>query len=95
MHHLSCGKWGGAAVFSASDGSLVASTKPTLGSETPYSTVAAVGDVDRDGFDDYAMGSAPLMPDAGIGDHVEIRSGSTGALLYALPEAWASRAKAL
>lgn len=75
------------AVHSGLDGSLLYDFE--LPGITPVSTspaLAAVGDVDGDGFSDFAVGQRYVLLESGpVGGLVTIRSGVDGAQLVAIP----------
>jgi hypothetical protein len=82
------GCWGGGFVFSGADGKRLRTHDGDSSSGDPFTSVAAIGDVDADGVSDYAFGAATLQSTACIGTYVEVRSGATGAPIFTLPRKW-------
>lgn len=76
---------GDAYVYSGADGSLIFGISGTHVGDEFGAAVLGLGDVDGDGVDDLAIGS-PTVPVFSSGyDRVEVRSGSTGGLIYSVP----------
>ncbi len=74
---------GNVFVHSGADGSLLHTFTGPLVNDLLGSAVAVAGDFDDDGADDLALGAVQLA--VGQKGYVQIRSGRTGALLYAQP----------
>ncbi len=83
----STGKQGYVRVYSGLDGSLlhhILNSDPDTSADFGW-PVAGVGDVDNDGFDDFAVADPyfDIWPDERVG-RVDVFSGQTGAMLYQL-----------
>jgi len=74
---------GRVGLYSGSDGSLIRAIDGTSGGDRLGSSVAGLGDIDGDGYDDLVIG-APEADPGGLSDagSAVVISGATGALLY-------------
>ncbi|MEZ6197218.1 MAG: integrin alpha [Planctomycetota bacterium] len=71
-------------VYSGVDGTLIRFHSGAAPGDDYGWCVAAAGDIDGDGVGDLAVGSPNALGANGAAGRVEVRSGATGALVYAL-----------
>ncbi|MCP3914396.1 MAG: hypothetical protein GY711_02440 [bacterium] len=72
---------GSATVYSGSDGSVLYAIEGDLGAEAGYS-VCDAGDVDGDGFDDFAVGARGERTNGWAAGSVTVFSGQDGSVLH-------------
>jgi FG-GAP repeat len=67
-------------LVSGATGTTIRSHSGTVPGTQSEHVLAAAGDLDSDGIPDYAIGT----PDVPLGGRIEVRSGATGAILWAM-----------
>src|SRR5262249_31356168 len=75
------GPGGGARVFSGADASVIWTFGGTIVNDAFGQTVAGLGDINGDGYDDVIVGTS-FAPGAAQPGYAKVFSGATGAVLY-------------